>query len=78
MPGYQLQTAADNAALTGAYALAAPIPSRLNMKKCDEFARDMAGRNTVDGIPLIDDGGKHSYERQYRAASNDWPSVLSH
>jgi Flp pilus assembly protein TadG len=52
----QLQTAADNAALTGAYALATPVPNKNNIVKSEEFARTMASRNTVDGVAVIHDG----------------------
>jgi hypothetical protein len=52
----QLQTAADNAALTGAYYLCTPVPLKPNLIKCDEYARIMAARNVVDGTSVIDDG----------------------
>jgi hypothetical protein len=52
----QLQTAADSAALTGAYYLCTPAPLMLNRVKCEENARLMASRNVVDGTTVVHDG----------------------
>ena len=49
----QLQTAADNAALTGAFSLATAVPNTFNVRQSDQYARVMAGRNSVDGIAVF-------------------------
>ncbi|MBU6451125.1 MAG: hypothetical protein KGS72_05050 [Cyanobacteria bacterium REEB67] len=52
----QLQTAADSAALTGAYYLCTPVPLKVNLVQCEENARLMAARNVVDGTAVVHDG----------------------
>jgi Putative Flp pilus-assembly TadE/G-like len=52
----QLQNAADNAALTGAFYLCLPAPPPYNLQKSGEYAKQMAARNIADGKIVVDDG----------------------
>lgn len=64
----QLQNAADNAALTGAYYLASLAPTRADIERSEDYARQMAGRCIVDGSRVIDDGEGNilTYNRDIR------------
>ncbi|HMX46011.1 MAG TPA: pilus assembly protein TadG-related protein, partial [Candidatus Obscuribacter sp.] len=52
----QLQTVADNSALTGAYYLCSLMPGQADVKRSEEMARKMAARSIVDGRYFEDDG----------------------
>ncbi|MDX1987382.1 MAG: Tad domain-containing protein [Candidatus Obscuribacter sp.] len=52
----QLQAAADNAALTGAYYLCSLMPGQADIKRSEEMARKMAARSVIDGNYFEDDG----------------------
>ncbi len=52
----QLQNAADNAALTGAFYLTNLAPNAADKKRSESCARQIAGRCVVDGTYVVDDG----------------------
>ena len=52
----QLQNAADNASLAGAFYLTNLAPNIDDIKRSEKYAREMAGRCSADGSYIVDDG----------------------
>lgn len=60
----QLQAAADNTALTGAYYLTSIAPGRADTKRSEDMARQLAARSIIDGEYLNDNGERTQLDYQ--------------